>query len=405
MSKKILIIGLVWPEPTSSAAGWRMIQLIDFFRQREYSIYFASAAKKSAHSFPLATKGIKEQFIDLNNSSFDEYITGLQPEIVLFDRFITEEQLGWRVRNTLPKTITILDTEDLHFVRKAREKAYKANQAVNYFSADAKREIASILRCDLSLIISQFEMNLLIDDFHISPKILQYLPFFHQEKNVPLIHKEFADRHNFMFIGNCLHEPNYQTILKLKKDIWPSIKKQLPDAELHIFGAYMSEKVMQLHQPKTGFIIKGRADNVIETMNDYRVMIAPIPFGAGIKGKFVDAMQAGLPNVSSSIGAEDMQMNGNWGGFIADEDALFIGKSIELYQNQAVWENAQKKGFTLFQTKYQDYTHFERFNSRLQEIVRELAQHRQQHFIGQILQDNQHNALKYMSKWIEEKNK
>src|SRR5690606_41895284 len=84
MGKRMLIIGLVWPEPTSSAAGWRMLQLVDLFISQGFEITFSSAASKSEHSFPLASKGVMEVEIKLNDSSFDEFIKELNPDVVLF---------------------------------------------------------------------------------------------------------------------------------------------------------------------------------------------------------------------------------------------------------------------------------------------------------------------------------
>lgn len=404
MVKKILIIGLVWPEPESSAAGWRMMQLIQYFLDQDYTVHFASVAKKSVQSMPLQTLGVIEKNICINDSSFDEYITNYQADIVMFDRFVTEEQFGWRVHQHCPNALTILDTEDLHFVRKARELAYKKQLPIDYYSADAKREIASILRCDLSLIISQFETKLLIEQFEISPEKLFYLPFVHSSEKLSLTNP-FTDREHFMFVGNCLHEPNYQTIVKLKKDIWPVIKKATPNAGLHIYGAYMPEKVKQLHQPKNGFIIKGRAENIIQTMQNYRVLLAPIPFGAGIKGKFVDAMQAGLPSVTTTIGAEDMTLDNEWCGFVTDDDTEFAHQSIVLYQDEKKWLNAQKIGEKIYEHKYQNNQFLDELTNKINRLKTHLSAHRQRHFVQQILHDNQHNALKYMSKWIEEKNK
>src|SRR5690606_31150007 len=96
-----------------------------------------------------------------------------------------------------------------------------------------------------------------------------------------------------------------KTVQKLKL-IWPAIRKELPKAEIHIYGAYPSQKVLQLNNPKQGFLIKGRADNAIDTLACYRVLLAPIPFGAGLKGKFIDALYAKTPAISSRIGAEGM---------------------------------------------------------------------------------------------------
>ena len=118
--KRVLFIGLVWPEPTSSAAGFRMMQLIETFLDRSYQITFASAAAKSPYSAPLKSLSIVEQPIVLNSDSFDDFITQLQPDIVVFDRFMIEEQYGWRVAQQCPSALRVLDTEDLHLLRQAR---------------------------------------------------------------------------------------------------------------------------------------------------------------------------------------------------------------------------------------------------------------------------------------------
>ena len=126
---KILFIGLVWPEPTSSAAGWRILHLIRLF-SNHYEVHFASAAGKSEYSFDLKSIGINEHAIQLNDSSFDKFIQQLSPSIVIFDRFMVEEQYGWRVAAQCPDTLRILDTEDLHFVRLARQEAFKKGNPI-----------------------------------------------------------------------------------------------------------------------------------------------------------------------------------------------------------------------------------------------------------------------------------
>ena len=166
MSKKdILIIAFVWPEPASTAAGNRMLQLIHYFLDNKYQITVASTAAESELSLNLNTLGVQKASIQLNHSSFDEFIMKLDPQIVLFDRFLTEEQFGWRVAEFAPNALRILDTEDLHSLRHTREKCFKKG---NSFFTDSwlknditKREIASIYRSDITLIISSYEMYLL----------------------------------------------------------------------------------------------------------------------------------------------------------------------------------------------------------------------------------------------------
>src|SRR6056297_2554729 len=127
MSKNLLVIGYIWPEPTTTAAGCRMQQLLDAFLTFGYDITFASTASKTEYSLDLATLGVNEVAIQLNHSSFDEFVKELSPNVVLFDRFMVEEQFGWRVAEFAPNALSILNTEDLHALRKSREEAHKKN--------------------------------------------------------------------------------------------------------------------------------------------------------------------------------------------------------------------------------------------------------------------------------------
>jgi len=130
-NSKLLIIGFVWPEPSSSAAGSRMMQLIDLFLKRNFEVIYASPAKFSEHAEDLKQLGVVQKQIEVNNSNFDTFIKEEEPTHILFDRFMMEEQFGWRVAEHCPQAIRILDTEDLHFLRKARQQAYKEQKTFN----------------------------------------------------------------------------------------------------------------------------------------------------------------------------------------------------------------------------------------------------------------------------------
>lgn len=407
--KKILIIGLVWPEPTSSAAGTRMIQLINLFLSQGFEIVFASAASKSDFSFDLKSIGVTEREIKLNDESFNTFLKEINPEIVMFDRFMIEEQYGWRVQQECPDALKLLDTEDLHALRHARQEHAKkgAAEPVNIFTDMAKREIASILRCDLSLMISKVEVNILLDQFKVDPSLIYYLPFLEKELNVESIKnwKAFEDREGFVFIGNFLHEPNWHTVQFLKTQIWPQLRKKLPGVTMNIYGAYPSQKVLQLDNKQEKFQVHGRAEDARATLSKHKVLLAPIQFGAGVKGKFIDAMQVGTPSVTTTIGAEAMKENLDWNGFIEDDPELFIQQAVELYQNKNTWLQAQQNGIKLLNEHY-DKAKFEAsFVEKIQALMQNLNIHRQHNFIGQILQHHNLQSTKYMSLWIEEKNK
>ena len=404
----LLIIGQTFPEPTTTAAGGRMLQLIEMFTSHGYGITFASSASSSEKSFNLDSIGVTTQQIAINDSSFDDFVRQLNPTLVLFDRFVTEEQFAWRVTQSCPKALKILDTEDLHFLRKARQQALKDATDVkdaNLFTETAKREIASILRCDLSLIISEFEMKLLTDTFAVSKEILYYLPFMVTKLPDSGNFPGFEQRANFMTIGNLLHGPNVDSVLYLKKEIWPLIKKQLPQAELYIYGNYAPQHILELHNQKQGFYIMGWADSVAHVMQKARVCLAPLRFGAGLKGKLLDAMLYGTPGVTTSIGAEGMYGDLLTPGVIADTPESFAELSVAIYSDKIKWQQNAQRGVEIMKARYNGKAIAKDFMTHLDALKINLKLHRQSHFVGQILQHHSLQASKYLSKWIEEKNK
>ena len=409
--QKLLIIGFVWPEPNSSAAGGRMMQLISLFKADGFSITFASSSQNIDFIVDLYEYGVERKSIELNNSSFDVFIKDLNPTVVLFDRFMIEEQFGWRVAENCPDALRLLDTEDLHCLRLARQKAFKENRLFKttdlFVEEVAKREVASILRCDLSLLISEFEMQLLESTFKIDNALLYYLPFLLEPINDAILQElpSFEVRKDFVFVGNFLHEPNWNAVQYLKETMWPLIKKQIPEAFLNVYGAYPSQKVMQLHNKKDGFLILGRAVDAQEEVKKARVVLAPLRFGAGIKGKLLEAMQCGTPSSTTSIGSESMHGDLPWSGFVNDDVADFVDAAVLLYQDQKIWDKAQKNGIEIINQRYSKDLFEAEFRTKIDFLCANLKQHRLNNFLGTLLQHHTLKSTKYMSRWIEEKNK
>lgn len=408
--KKILIIGQVWPESRSSAAGKRMLQLLEVFQGWEMQIYFGSTAQKTPYSDDLAPYDVKEVEVFLNDERTDQFLADLQPDWVMYDRFMIEEQFGWRINAQCPHALTLLDTEDLHFLRYARQEQYKKGEGSldDYLYSDrTKRELASIMRCDLTLLISSFEFHLLTETFQVPAEGLFVLPFLEEEitQEQQQNWRTFEEKEDFVFIGNFIHEPNWKTVLRLKTAIWPVLRKRLPQAKLHIYGAYPSAKVLQLHKEQENFFIHGRAEDALTVIAKARVLLAPITFGAGIKGKFIDAMRVGTPNVTTKVGIEAMATPEEWCGFCADEVEEFVSKAVELYQDEALWKVKQQKGIDLIE-KYYSKTHYTAaFKKKIIHLDATLEQYRKTHFLKEVFKYHSAQSTKYMALWIEEKNK
>jgi len=408
--KSVLIIGYVWPEPKSSAAGSRMMQLINFFQSQNCKVTFASPCAKSERAFDLTSIGIKQVPIELNDVSFDTFLKSLDPDIVLFDRFMMEEQFGWRVLEQCPNAIRILDTEDFHGLRKGREQAFRDGNPFDksyLFNDTTKREIASIYRCDLNLIISDVEMELLKNQFSIDEHLLFYLPFMLDALSEEMIQElpDFDERRDFMTIGNFFHGPNYNSVLYLKNIIWPLIKKQLPEAVLHVYGAYAPKKILQLQNEREGFLVHGFTEDVNIVMQHSIVCLVPLRFGAGLKGKLIDAMQNGTPCITTSIGAEGLFGEVDCNGFIEDDPKAFAIRAVELYTDKTIWKKKQQNGFEVFNQRFNKKESYKKLEKIIGELHNQLHKKRLDNFMGQMLWHHTLQSTKYMGRWIEEKNK
>lgn len=408
LTKSLLIIGWVWPEPNSSAAGSRMVQLINLFQKQGYCVTFASPAQRTQHMQDLSELDVKCQDIALNCDSFDEFVLALAPTAVMYDRYMMEEQFGWRVAKHCPDAIRILDTEDLQSLRNARHQAYKQNGVLENVQLNtdlAVREVAAIFRCDLTVMISPAEVELLVNHYQVPQYLLSYIPFVYDNKLLERNNKGFEQRQHFVSIGNFRHAPNWDSVLWLKQQIWPKIRKKLPAAQLHIYGSYPPKKATDLHCEASGFLVKGWAENALEVVESAKVLLAPLRFGAGIKGKLADAMLCGTPSVTTAIGAEGMTCDNAWPGAIAETVEEFADNAVKLYQQQPLWQQTSELAIKNRKTLFNEAIYCQEFAKQITELEQNVHHCRQQNFVGLMLNHHSHRSSQFMSQWIAAKNK
>ena len=421
---KVLVIGYVWPEPRSSAASGHVMQILDTFLEQGWDITFSSPAGPGEHKADLSALGIREVAIELNNSSFDTFVSKLAPDIVLFDQFMMEEQFGWRVEKQCPNALRVLETSDLQSLRHARHQRLKERLKVAPDDQDftplfapalheefelmadsdmAKREIAALYRCDLNLMISEVEIQLLVEQFGLPRDLLHECPLMIDlPQSAP---RSFAARAHFLSIGNFRHAPNWDAVLWMKTTLWPLIRVRLPQAQLHIYGAYTPPKATALHNPAQGFHVMNWAEDALQVMSAARVCLAPLRFGAGIKGKIVDAMLCGTPSVTTPIGAEAMHGGLPWPGAVACSAQALADQAVQLYQDETLWNEAQLAGQTLLTERYRKTVHGPALIDKLQQCMKNLNQLRKANFTGSMLRHHHHKSTQYMSQWIEAKNR
>ncbi|KAF1789853.1 Ferritin-related [Phytophthora cactorum] len=352
--KKVILAGSVWPERTSSAAGVRSADIISVLQERGFQVLCVSPSRLNDHTARLEEEqDVRCMQADANTDAFQKLLLETMPQLVVFDRFIAEEMYGWQTKKYAPEALRVLDLQDVHFIRRAREFAVK-KQGVNFkdtldgalLSIDpvenlAIRELASIHRSDLTLYVSEFERELLVSRFQI-----------------------------------------------------------------HIYGSYgETKRFAKLDDPTQGFFMKGFAPDAHETLSQYRLSIAPLRFGAGIKGKIADSWFVGTPCVSTSIGAEGMTSDAiPWGGAIANDPKAFASEMQRLYNDEPNWSAARDAGVRACSVLYSRSRNADSLMDRIERIMREKHELRQQNWMGRILWSENFRATEYMSKYIRGKN-
>lgn len=405
--RQLLILAHIWPEAAASAASTRLLDLISSFQAAGFTLTVSADGRENGATEALRERGCVCVRMAPNDSSFDPWLQALNPELVLFDRFTTEEKFAWRVRALCPQALRVLDTIDLHFLRSAREKVLKAGLTPSWeellrAAGDiAPREVAAIYRSDLSLIVSELELKLLHERCGVPLHLLHLCRLYYPQ---PGIIRPLADRQGFSMIGNFKHPPNVDAVLYLRDELWPSIRARLPEAVVHIWGSYATPGQLAWSNPKRGFIIEGYVADQFAALGSARVNLAPLRFGAGIKGKIADGWWAGTPAVTMPVGAEGMHEDLPFGGIIAGDNEAFVAAACALYQDEGLWQKASEAGRAIIAQLYSEAATTQALHKRLNWLLEHRDAERIRNFTGSILWQQSMRSTEYFSRWIEAKN-
>ena len=413
MANKLLMIGYVWPEPRSSAAGVRDLALLEIFRDAGFAVTYASPARESDAKRELESLGFATLPIAANDPGFDERLGALGPDVVVFGRFVYEEQFGWRVRRVCPDALRVLDTVDLHFLRKARLEWLRAGvpleeifeRVPNSNGDECLRELASIHRSDLVFLCSDFERALLAREFGVAEEGLALASFFYPDS---VDTAGFAGRSGFVSVGNFRHEPNLDATFWLKRELWPLIRACLPGARVELFGAYPPREVMALTQPDEGFVVRGQEPgDILPVLARFRVNLAALRFGAGIKGKIAEGWRAGTPCVTTPIGAEGMRGGPRdfFGGLIGTSAEELAGQAVRLHEREPDWQEASERGRAIVRERLARASNGTAVVAAVEGARANLRLRRARNVTGQLLWHQGQRSTEYFSRWIEAKNR
>ncbi|CAK0828341.1 unnamed protein product [Prorocentrum cordatum] len=233
-------------------------------------------------------------------------------DLVVFDGFNAEERFGHYVRDLAPGAMRVLDMQDFHALRAGREELVERGATPAEVKAHRPgvgspvllRELASIHRCDATLAVSEEERAMLVDVYGVPAHKVHAATFGHEELSPLAELPGFAARRDVMFIGNWRHRPNRDCAKWLVREVWPHVHELLPELRLNVYGANHTAEDMALTDERIGAVVQGYCKDVGQAMRGHRLLAAPLRYGAGVKGKLVEAMRWGLVTATTPVGVE-----------------------------------------------------------------------------------------------------
>jgi len=426
-ARSVLFLGWEWIEVDASAAGVRSDALVRGALARSWRVTCVGCASENAATARLREMGAATARVPANRGdALRDALAAAAPDVVVFDRFLAEEAFGARVRECAPGVARVLDMQDAHALRRARERAAArgadAAETTRTMPTardeDLMREIASVERSDLTLVCSPVEKKWLERECGISEKKLRVASFFNRDVTHDAREMDFNARTDFITIGTFKHKPNVDSVRWLCEEVWPLVRERLPNATMRVYGSYASESIrQQFHRPKMGFHVEGFAEDLATVMRSSRVLLAPLRFGAGIKGKVLDAWTYGLPVCTTPIGSEGtvpgvdefwsassgaIDPEHGWGGFgdcITASD--LADAAVRLHEDDALWQRARANGAGIVNEIFSAKSNIPEVLDAIEEVVDNLEKVRDADFHGQSLWMHTDRSTLYFSKWIE----
>jgi glycosyltransferase involved in cell wall biosynthesis len=228
-------------------------------------------------------------------------------------------------------------TMDLHFLREMRRNELEPHEQLLIESQRLKeKEFDLFAKVDVILTPSTHEERIIKESFPKKTVFTIPLHFYEFPSEDPEDGVDFAEREGILFLGGFDHHPNADGVRWFVSEIFPQIKQRLPDVRFTVAGHNPPREILALEND--GLRVMGYVPDLGPLFEKSRVFVAPLRYGAGVKGKIVTSMMHGVPVVTTSIGNEGLDLADGREASIADTPEAFAAQTVELYDNRALWE-------------------------------------------------------------------
>lgn len=340
--KRVLILDACTPTPDQDSGSLRMLNMMQIFIDLGYQVSFIpeNMAHFEQYTSDLQQLGVECVYAPKYHTPI-EYLKakGEVFDLVILSRYYVAKPVLSAIKSYCPKAQTWFDTVDLHYLREQRMAEVAGDEAMIKSAAKTKQhELEVAAACDLTLVVSPYEQSVLAEEM---PALkVDVLSNIHE---VYGNQKPFDERQDLMFIGGYQHTPNVDGILWFVEASFPLIVQSLPEVTLHIVGSKAPKQVSELGQhPNIKF--HGFVEDIEPFMQDIRIAVAPLRFGAGVKGKVNMSMSYGQPVVGTKVAVEGMYTTHEQDVMMADDPAEFAAAVIRLYQDETLWNQISAGG-------------------------------------------------------------
>ncbi len=343
LSKRALVVDARIPCPDQDSGSLRMVRLLEILRDLDFQVTFAPFNKQRVHPYTdrLQDSGVEclyEPFFGDFESLISE--RGSEFDLIILSRAETAATVLPICRAIVPKIPVVFDTVDLHFVRHQREAELTGEEIARERAEEFEGVELTVTRdCDAVLVVSAEEKDVLASQ--VPEQTIAVISNIHEvSRDIP----PYEARHGLVFIGGFEHPPNVDAMLWFCQEIMPRILEQLPDSILHIVGSKTPESILALASKSV--IPHGYVEKVESLFQSCLLSVAPLRFGAGVKGKINQSMSHGVPVVSTSIGVEGMHLVHEKSALVADDPLDFATQVVRLHRDAALWNELSRNGLT-----------------------------------------------------------
>jgi GT2 family glycosyltransferase len=272
--------------------------------------------------------------------SIAELLDARGPEfdvVIIARHYIAVKHLD-AIRRFAPRALVAFDTVDLHFLRGERLAELEGSAAARAAArASREEELAVIRRADVTMVVSPIEVEVLRQTVPEAKVML--LSNIHEPMAAG---RPLAEREGIVFIGGFQHPPNVDAVLWYAREVLPQVRQQLPGVTTYIVGSKVPATIRALAAPD--FVVTGYVPDVAPFFTDCRLSIAPLRYGAGVKGKVNLAMSYGVPVVATAAAVEGMHLAAGQDVMVADDAAQFAAAIERVYRDEMLWQRLSAAG-------------------------------------------------------------